>query len=34
MYDLEITLVARTLPVFNDATLQDALSVGLAEGPG
>lgn len=31
MYDLEITVVTRTLPVLNDATLQDALSVGLGE---
>jgi damage-control phosphatase, subfamily I len=31
MYDLEVTLVTRTLPVLNDATLQDARSVGLTE---
>ncbi len=31
MYDLEITLATRTLPVLNDATLQDAHSIGLAE---
>lgn len=28
-YDLEVTVVTRTLPVLNDATFQDACSVGL-----
>ncbi|MBA4389518.1 MAG: hypothetical protein C0399_01090 [Syntrophus sp. (in: bacteria)] len=31
MYDLDITIVTRTLPVLNDATLQNALSAGLGE---
>jgi hypothetical protein len=31
LYNLEITIVARTLPVLNDATLYDARSAGLAE---
>jgi uncharacterized protein with ATP-grasp and redox domains len=28
-YDLEVTFVTRSLPVLNDATLQDALAVGI-----
>jgi uncharacterized protein with ATP-grasp and redox domains len=28
-YDVEVTFVTRTLPVLNDATLEDALSVGI-----
>ena len=31
IYDLDITIVTRTLPVLNDATLQDALFAGLGE---
>jgi len=31
MYDIDIVLVTRTLPVLNDAILQDARSVGLME---
>lgn len=31
IYDLDITVVTRTLPVLNDATLQDTLSAGLGE---
>lgn len=31
IYDLDITIVTRTLPVLNDATLQNALSAGLGE---
>jgi hypothetical protein len=31
MYRLEITFVTRTLPILNDATLRDALSVGVGE---
>lgn len=31
MYRLEITFVTRTLPILNDATLRDALSVGMGE---
>ena len=29
MYRLEITFITRTLPILNDATLQDALSIGI-----
>ncbi len=31
MYNVEITFITRTLPILNDATLEDALSVGLQE---
>jgi uncharacterized protein with ATP-grasp and redox domains len=31
MYSLEITFITRTLPILNDATLQDALSMGIGE---
>lgn len=31
IYDPEITIVTRTLPILNDALLQDALSIGLAD---
>ncbi|MCX5813928.1 MAG: ARMT1-like domain-containing protein [Proteobacteria bacterium] len=31
MHNIDIVIVTRTLPVLNDATLQDARSVGLAE---
>jgi uncharacterized protein with ATP-grasp and redox domains len=31
MYNVEITFITRTLPILNDATLEDALSVGLRE---
>jgi uncharacterized protein with ATP-grasp and redox domains len=31
MFHLEITFIARTLPVMNDATVQDALSMGIGE---
>ena len=31
MYSLEITFITRTLPILNDATLQDALSIGIGE---
>jgi len=30
-YDCRITVITRTVPVLNDATLEDALSVGLGE---
>jgi len=30
-YDLDVIFVTRTLPVLNDATLQDAISVGMEE---
>ncbi len=30
-YDLDVAFVTRTLPVLNDATLQDAISVGMEE---
>ncbi|OPY80478.1 MAG: hypothetical protein A4E65_01469 [Syntrophorhabdus sp. PtaU1.Bin153] len=30
-YDCEITVITRTVPVLNDATLEDALSVGLGD---
>ncbi len=29
MYRIEITFITRTLPILNDATLQDALSMGI-----
>lgn len=29
MYRMEITFITRTLPILNDATLQDALSMGI-----
>jgi damage-control phosphatase, subfamily I len=31
MYNLDTTFVTRTLPIMNDATLQDALSVGIGQ---
>jgi uncharacterized protein with ATP-grasp and redox domains len=31
MYHPEITFITRTFPVLNDATLQDAISVGIGE---
>jgi hypothetical protein len=31
LYDVEITFVTRSLPILNDATLEDALSVGIGE---
>jgi uncharacterized protein with ATP-grasp and redox domains len=31
MYDLDTTFVTRTLPIMNDATLQDALSVDIGQ---
>ena len=31
MYKLEIIFITRTLPILNDATLQDALSIGIGE---
>jgi hypothetical protein len=31
MYRLEITYITRTLPILNDATLKDALSVGIGK---
>jgi len=31
MYHPEITFITRTLPIMNDATLQDAISVGIGE---
>jgi hypothetical protein len=31
MYRLEITFIARTLPILNDAILRDALSIGMGE---
>jgi damage-control phosphatase, subfamily I len=31
MYSLEITFITRTLPILNDATLQDALSMGIGK---
>jgi len=31
MYRLEITFITRTLPILNDATLQDALSIGIGK---
>jgi uncharacterized protein with ATP-grasp and redox domains len=30
-YHLEITFITRTLPILNDVTLQDALSIGMGE---
>ena len=30
-YGLDVIFVTRTLPVLNDATLQDAISVGMEE---
>ena len=31
MYRIEITYITRTLPILNDATLQDALSMGIGD---
>lgn len=31
MYRMEITFITRTLPILNDATLQDALSMGIGD---
>jgi len=31
MYNLEITFITRTLPILNDATLRDAVSIGMGE---
>jgi uncharacterized protein with ATP-grasp and redox domains len=31
IYNLEITHITRTLPIMNDATLEDAISVGIRE---
>lgn len=31
MYNPEITFITRTLPIMNDATLQDAISVGIGK---